>query len=166
MTTESPSSILDEPLTLTELQEQEDLLQFTRFTHQDSYDLGQALVEAARRIAAPVAIDITRSGQQLFHASLAGATADNDSWILRKGRVVTRFGHSSLYMGQLCRDKGTTFQDKFGLPLARFAAHGGAFPLTIKDVGVIGVIAVSGLPQVQDHRLVVHVVDDFLRAMP
>ena len=33
----------------------------------------------------------------------------------------------SLYMGQLCRDQGIAFEDKFGLPLARIAAYGGAF---------------------------------------
>jgi len=156
----------DQSPTVLELGEQENRLQLARFTHQDGWDLGVALVEEARRRAAPVAIDITRGGQQLFHAGLPGSSPDNDSWIARKGRVVTRFGHSSLYMGQLCRDQGTTFQDKFGLPLARFAAYAGAFPLKVKDVGVIGFVAVSGLPQVQDHRLVVQVVEAFLRARP
>jgi uncharacterized protein (UPF0303 family) len=113
-----------------------------------------------------LAIDITRGGQQLFHAGLPGSSPDNDSWIVRKGRVVTWFGHSSPYMGQLCRDQGIPFEDKFGLPLARIAAYGGAFPLTVREVGVIGFVAVSGLPEVQDHRLIVQVVEGFLRAKP
>jgi uncharacterized protein (UPF0303 family) len=159
-------SLSHESLTLAEITEQENKLQFTRFTHQDAWDLGLALVEEARRRTAPLAIDITRGGQQLFHAGLPGSSPDNDSWIVRKGRVVTRFGHSSLYMGQLCRDQGIPFEDKFALPLARIAAYGGAFPLTVREVGVIGFVAVSGLPEVQDHRLVVQVVEGFLRAKP
>src|SRR5215207_4880366 len=35
------------------------------------------------------------------------------------------------------------------------AAHAGAFPVLVRDVGPIGVVVVSGLPQVQDHRMVV-----------
>jgi uncharacterized protein (UPF0303 family) len=80
---------------------------------------------------------------------------DNDSWIRRKGNVVRRFGHSSLYVGRLCRDAGTTIEARYGVPTADYAAHGGAFPLLVRDVGPVGVVAVSGLPQLEDHALVV-----------
>jgi uncharacterized protein (UPF0303 family) len=48
-----------------------------------------------------------------------------------------------------------TLADKYSLPAAEFASHGGAFPLTVKGAGVIGVVTVSGLPQRQDHEFVV-----------
>jgi uncharacterized protein (UPF0303 family) len=86
---------------------------------------------------------------------MTGATPDNDTWIERKARVVHRFGHSSLYVRQRSREAGTTFEDEFGLDLQLFAAHGGAFPLIVRNVGAVGVVAVSGLPQVEDHRMVV-----------
>lgn len=148
-----------EPLTLAEIQQQEEDLQFSRFTHEDAWALGVALVEEARALHAPVAVDVTRGGQQLFHAGLPGSSPDNDGWIVRKGAVVLRFGHSSLYMGQLCRDEGVSFEQKFGLPVRGYAAFGGAFPIAVQDVGVVGFVAVSGLPQVQDHRLVVRVLE-------
>jgi len=44
----------------------------------------------------------------------------------------------------------------------RFAAHGGAFPLTIRGTGVVGTITVSGLPQVEDHAFVVAQLEAFL----
>jgi uncharacterized protein (UPF0303 family) len=140
---------------LAELAAEEEELQFASFTNDDAWALGSALVSTARQDRAPVAIDITRNGHQLFHAALPGATPDNDAWIQRKSRVVQRFGHSSLYMRQLCAAEHTTVEEKFGLDPQRFAAHGGAFPILIRSVGPVGVVVVSGLPQVDDHRMVV-----------
>ena len=153
-----------EPYTLEELAAQEDELQLTHFDNDDAWTLGVALVEEARRRQAAVVVDITRAGHQLFHAALPGTAPDNDGWIARKGRVVTRFGHSSLYVGQLCRDRGSTLEATYGLPTERYAAHGGAFPVIVRGVGPVGVVAVSGLPQLQDHRLVVEVLRAYLRA--
>jgi uncharacterized protein (UPF0303 family) len=76
----------NEPLTSAEIQEQEDRLQFNRFTNDDAWDLGVALVAEARQRGVAMAIDITLGGQQLFHVGLAGTSPDNDSWLARKGR--------------------------------------------------------------------------------
>jgi uncharacterized protein (UPF0303 family) len=140
---------------LADLAREEDELQFDRFTNDDAWALGSALVATARERQLPVAIEITRNHQCLFHAALSGATPDNASWIERKSRVVQRFSHSSLYVGQASRESGTTFEEEFGLDPAEYAAHGGAFPILIRAVGPVGVVVVSGLPQVDDHRMVV-----------
>ena len=140
---------------LAELAAEEEELQFTGFTNDDAWDLGSALVAAARRDGAPVAVDVSRHGHQLFHASLPGTSPDNDSWIRRKTRVVHRFGHSSLYVRQASIERGTTFEEAFGLDPARYAAHGGAFPVVVRSVGPVGAVVVSGLPQLEDHRMVV-----------
>jgi uncharacterized protein (UPF0303 family) len=140
---------------LAELAAEEEQLQFTGFTNDDAWDLGAALVAAARRDGAPVAVDVSRHGHQLFHASLPGTSPDNDSWIQRKTRVVHRFGHSSLYVRQASVERGTTFEEEFGLDPALYAAHGGAFPVIVRSVGPVGAVVVSGLPQLEDHRTVV-----------
>jgi uncharacterized protein (UPF0303 family) len=141
--------------TLAELTAEEDELQLVRFTNDDAWALGASLVARARQEQLPVAVDVSRNSHQLFHAALTGATPNNDSWIQRKARVVHRFGHSSLYVGQRSREAGTTFEQQFGLDPQLFAAHGGGFPLIVRDVGPVGVVVVSGLPQVDDHRMVV-----------
>jgi uncharacterized protein (UPF0303 family) len=145
----------NERIPLHTLAAEEEELQFSSFTADDAWALGSALVARARQEALPVAVDITRNRHQLFHAALPGATPDNDSWIRRKTRVVNRFGHSSLHVRESSLARGTTFEDEFGLDPARFAAHGGAFPVLIRSVGPVGVVVVSGLPQVEDHRMVV-----------
>lgn len=73
----------------------------------------------------------------------------------RKSNVVAHFRRSSYAIGLRMQQAGTTLADKYGLPAADYAAHGGAFPLTLAGVGVIGSVAVSGLPQRADHELVV-----------
>jgi uncharacterized protein (UPF0303 family) len=145
----------DSSPSLADLAAEEDELQFAGFTNDDAWDLGAALVAAARRDGAPVAVDISRHGHQLFHASLPGTSPDNDSWIQRKTRVVQRFGHSSLYVRQASIERGTTFEAEFGLDPALYAAHGGAFPVVVPSVGPVGAVVVSGLPQLEDHRMVV-----------
>ena len=150
--------------TLEQLAAQEERLQLPSFTNDDAWRLGVALVEEARRRGAAVTVDVSRGEQQLFHAALPGTAADNDAWLDRKARVVRRFGHSSLYVGQLCRDAGATLTEKFLLPEGEYAAHGGAFPVAVRDVGPVGVVAVSGLPQWDDHALVVDVLTAFLEA--
>ncbi|MFF0228503.1 heme-degrading domain-containing protein [Streptomyces sp. NPDC004629] len=146
-----------------ELEAQERRLVFRRFSCEDAWALGSLLVELARERQAPVAIDIHRAGQQLFHAALTGATADNDAWIARKRRVVERYGASSYLVGARFRARGTTFEESSRLDPDVYAAHGGSFPINVADVGVIGAVTVSGLPQLQDHRLVVEALEQFLR---
>ncbi|MEU4167591.1 heme-degrading domain-containing protein [Streptomyces sp. NPDC026665] len=147
---------------IADLEEQERRLTLQRFTHDDAWALGTLLVEIAREREAPVAIDIRRGGQQLFHAALPGSTPDNDAWIDRKRRVVERYGCSSLLVGSRFRAKGTTFEDSSRLDPDTYAAHGGAFPITVTGAGVIGTVVVSGLPQVEDHRMVVEALEQFL----
>ncbi|MEU6273604.1 heme-degrading domain-containing protein [Streptomyces populi] len=147
---------------IADLEEQERRLTLQRFTHDDAWALGTLLVELAREREAPVAIDIRRGGQQLFHAALPGSTPDNDAWIDRKRRVVERYGCSSLLVGSRFRAKGTTFEESSRLDPDTYAAHGGAFPITVTGAGVIGTVVVSGLPQVEDHKMVVEALEKFL----
>ena len=111
---------------------------------------------------APVAIDIRRGEQQLFHAALAGSNADNDAWIERKCRLVRRFGVSSYLFGRRLALAGKSLTEAALPDPAEFAAHGGAFPINVEGVGMVGTVAVSGLPQADDHRLVVQVLAEFL----
>ncbi|MFC1233127.1 heme-degrading domain-containing protein [Streptomyces prasinus] len=159
-----PASAPASTPTVEELEAQERRLVFPRFTHEDAWALGSLLVEMARERQAPVAVDIHRSGQQLFHAALPGSAPDNDAWIARKRRVVERYGSASYLVGARHRVKGTTFEESSRLDPDTYAAHGGSFPITVEGAGVIGAVTVSGLPQLEDHRMVVEALTRFLDA--
>ena len=147
---------------LKQLLQEEDELQFARFNESTAWQLGTQMMEHAMRENLSVTIDITRGQQQLFHASMPGTAADNDEWVKRKVRLVNRFGHSSFYMGQLLKHKGKTIEQSYLIPESEFAAHGGCFPIIVKGTGMVGTITVSGLPQEEDHKLVVESIRAFL----
>ena len=146
-----------------ELAAEEALLVFESFTNDDAIALGLALVERARAEQLAVTVDVRRGEQQVFHAALPGTTADNDAWVERKVRVVRRFEQSSFRVGCTLRRLGHSIDEAFLLDASLYAPHGGAFPITVRNAGVVGVVTVSGLPQRADHRLVVEVLTRYLR---
>ena len=42
------------------------------------------------------------------------------------------------------------------------AIHGGGFPLSTKNEGLQGILLISGLPQVEDHKLAVEILKRYL----
>jgi uncharacterized protein (UPF0303 family) len=138
------------------LQEKE--LVFPSFDPLTAWTLGNTLRALAETRKHPVVIDIRKFGdpdQQLFFTALPGTTPDNARWVLRKSRIVARFHRSSYAAGLYLEEQGTTFAAKYSLPDEEYATHGGAFPITVAGTGVIGAVTVSGLPQRQDHELVI-----------
>jgi uncharacterized protein (UPF0303 family) len=136
------------------LRAEEQDLQFPHFDADVAWALGSLIRRRARDGAMPIAIEILMNGQQLFVAALPGATPDNTEWIRRKRAVVQRFHHSSLYMAVQAEQQGRPFLQRYGLSEQDYAASGGGFPIVVRNTGCIGAVAVSGLPQLEDHRLV------------
>ena len=147
---------------LDQLEAQETRLVFDHFDEHTAWELGLALREAALAAGLPVAISVRRNGRRLFHAALPGSSADNDGWLARKCAVVDRYGRSSLRVGEQFRADGGSFDADSRLDPTLFSAHGGAFPILVRGTGCIGTVAVSGLPELEDHRLVVEVLEALL----
>ncbi|MBO0610985.1 heme-degrading domain-containing protein [Myceligenerans salitolerans] len=154
----------DAQTAIAEVTEQETELVLGTFTHDDAWRLGTRLIQLATERDLPVTIDIRKGTQQVFHAARPGTTPDNDSWVERKVRVVYRFGASSYLVGLRERAKGRDFNATHELPLQEYAAHGGAFPVRVAGVGVVGVVTVSGLAQQDDHALVVEALRELVAA--
>lgn len=148
---------------LKELLLQEDELQFTKFNSEVAWHLGSDLVSRAQSENLSITVDITQGDHQLFHYSRPGTSVDNDEWIKRKARLVYRFGHSSLYMGELLRSKGRKIEEAYLISESEYAPHGGCFPIRIKDSGLIGTMTVSGVTQEVDHQLVVDTLRKYLK---
>lgn len=144
------------------LEEQERTLHFSEFTSETALQIGMSIVERAKAEKMRITIDITRNGHQLFHYAFDGTTPDNDQWVLRKNRTVNRFNRSSLLDGMRLQKAGRTIEERSKLSSSEYASNGGAFPIIIKNVGVIGTITVSGLAHEEDHALVVWAIKKYL----
>lgn len=141
---------------------QEKLLCFERFDESVAWEVGTRLKAAAEKRGAVLAIDVTLAGRTVFSYAMPGTSPNNADWIRRKRATVQHFQRSSYGFGlQLERDKTDLF-GKFGLSLADYAVHGGSFPVRVTGTGVVGAVTISGLPQREDHKLVVAVLADFL----
>lgn len=144
---------IDADLERIALQEQE--LQFDNFSLETGWALGSLLCEVAAERKLGVVIDVTLFSMPVFYAALEGSTPDNPNWVRRKRNCVFRFLKSSYAVGLSLAKQGTDITTKFGLPDAEFAPHGGSFPIVVKGTGCIGAVTVSGLPQRDDHIMVV-----------
>lgn len=137
---------------------QEQQLQFPAFDEETAWRLGSRLRSLALERGLSLVIDIRRTGQPgqpLFYAALPGTTPDNPEWVRRKSNVVFRFQRSSYAIGLEMEQKQSTLEERYGLPLADYACHGGSFPIRVRTAGFIGAVTVSGLPQRDDHNLVI-----------
>ena len=139
-------------------------LQFPGFSLDDSLNLGLLLVELGKERGLPIAIDITKGEQVLFHVALPGATPDNGHWIRAKQRTAARYEVPSLPVGLRGRLSGGRIEDQGWFDETRYAAHGGSFPLYVTGVGAVATVTVSGLPQVEDHDLVVEALRNILHS--
>jgi uncharacterized protein (UPF0303 family) len=165
---------------------QERALVFDHFDHDIAWRLGVALREAAAQRNAALTIEIKMGRQTLFHAATPGTAAVNADWVRRKGQTATHFNRSSYAVGLILQRDGLSLEDKYGVSASECSTQGGGFPLRVAGVhadvqrhvnetddpdratpaAVIGSIAVSGLPQRDDHRFIVDVLAAFLKKTP
>ena len=64
--------------------------------------------------------------------------------------------HKSSYAAGLTNQRdNTSIEQRMGVPTCDYATHGGSFPIRVKGAGCIGTVTVSGVPQREDHGIVV-----------
>jgi endoglucanase len=141
---------------------QEQVLQFDAFSSDTALEIGLKLIAMARARKQSVAVNITRNGSLLFYHGMNGTSLEHADWIRRKSNLVNRNGHSSFYIHTEVKNNGGDYDAIPTLDARDYAAHGGAFPLTIRGSGMVGTITVSGLPGAEDHALVVAALKSYL----
>ena len=131
-------------------------------SHAEALTIGEIAVELGRARALPIAVEVRLDDWIVYHISLPGSKPENDWWIARKARVVMLKHHSTLYERVSAQERGVDWHKENNLLDETHAIHGGGLPLITKGEGFVGVLLVSGLPQVDDHLLGVEILTEFL----
>jgi uncharacterized protein (UPF0303 family) len=134
---------------------QEEVLVFAAFDEAVAFKIGSAIRDRALAENLPVIVDIRTFDRPLFYAALPGSNASNPDWARRKINVVKRFLKSTYRMVLEQQRPDRSFKPGEGLEISDYVLAGGGFPIAVKGAGVVGVIAVSGLPEREDHGVVV-----------
>ena len=148
--------------TSNQLQLEEKLLVLPELTITDGLQIGEVAksIGVARNL--PIAVEVRLGDWTIYHASLPGSTVENQWWIDRKARVVLLKHHSTMYERVSAEERGVDWHKENNLSDETHAIHGGGLPLITKSEGFVGVLLISGLPQVEDHLLGVEVLTEFL----
>ena len=144
------------------LKTEEELLALPSFEIADAIELGEIALDFGMTRGHPMATEVRIGEWVVFHASLPGSSTDNDWWMGRKARVVLKTGHSSLHERVLAEERDVDWFAQHGVAEEEYAIHGGGLPINVIGKGLVGVLLISGLPQVQDHLLGVEVLTEFL----
>ena len=144
------------------LLQEELLLTLHKLDVADAVEIGEIAKSFGTQRGLPIAVEARIGDWIIYHASLPGSTSENQWWIDRKARVVLLKHHSSLYERVSAEERGVDWHKENNLLDETHAIHGGGLPLITKNEGFVGVLLISGLPQVDDHLLGVEVLTEFL----
>ena len=144
------------------LLKEEQLLVLPDLSLKSAIEIGEIAKSLGTQRSLPIAVEVRVGDWIVYHASLPGSSAENDWWIGRKARVVKLKQHSTMYERVLAEELGIDWHKENNLLDETHAIHGGGLPLITKEAGCVGVLIISGLPQVDDHLLGVEVLTEFL----
>ena len=148
--------------TSTQLMNEEQILTLPSFDIAGAVEIGEIAKSLAVLRKLPIAIQVRLDDWIVYHVSLPGSKPENDWWISRKARTVMLKHHSTMYERVSAEERGVDWYEENNLLDETHAIHGGGLPLITKDDGFVGVLLISGLPQVEDHLLGVEVLTEFL----
>ena len=148
--------------TSTQLISEEQILTLPSLDLAGALEIGEIAKSLGVLSNLPIAIEVRLGDWIIYHVSLPGSTPDNDWWISRKARTVMLKHHSTMYERVSAEERRVDWHKENALLDETHAIHGGGLPLITKNEGFVGVLLISGLPQVEDHLLGVEVLTEFL----
>ena len=144
------------------LEEEENRLQFSHFDEEVMLQLGCKVIEVSRDFFnGKIAVQIYRVRDNCAAFQYVADEKSERNLLFASGKknACLKGGHSSFHafvLGNLEGRGDTLFQDIDKIPA------GGAYPLRVNGE-IIAVLALSGLKNGDDHRLIVRTLCDFLK---
>ena len=148
--------------TSTQLISEEKILTLPSLDLAGALEIGEIAKSLGMARNLPIATEVRLGDWIVYHASLPGSKPENDWWLSRKARTVMIKQHSTMHERVSAEERGVDWHKENNLLDETHAIHGGGLPLITKDEGFVGMLLISGLPQVEDHLLGVEVLTEFL----
>lgn len=142
---------------------EEDELRFETFDNYTAWKVGNAIVEKAIKEELVIATSIRIGDFEVFKYGILGTNTENDGWMRRKVNTVNHLQISSIHAAAILEKENQTMEDYYSFNAEDYVCCGGGFPVKLKSGELIGTIAVSGLPDYEDHQVIVDVLTGFVK---
>ena len=139
--------------------EQQRNLTFESFDLKEVGFLAEQVISIQKKFDLKMAVEVRLGKWTVFHISFPGTSTENDWWINRKSNVVNLTANSSLYERVYSEEKKEDWFKVRNLSEENFAIHGGGFPIKNAENLLYGMIVVSGLPQIEDHKIAIQILE-------
>jgi len=110
----------------------------------------------------PVAIEVRPGDWIVFHASIPAGKSVNDWWKSHKARIVLRNHLSTLYQRVSAEERGIDWHKENKVYAETYVIHGSVVPLFTMNLGLLGILWIGGLSQVEDYLLGVELLSEYL----
>ena len=137
------------------LEQQHEALRLEHFDAAMAWRLGCDLRATCEAKSYAMVIEVRLARRTVFFSSMPGSTAVNEDWARRKRNTAELFERSSYWVGRTLEQEGSTLEQKMAVSASQYASHGGALPILLRSGACVGCVTVSGVPQRQDHAIVV-----------
>lgn len=140
---------------LQEIEALENSLSLDVITPEILLNLGTWIARKALQENLPIGIEIRLGGLRAFCFAAEGISPNTQSWIQRKLNTCDFFGHSTYWVYEKTGGDSSLLDSKYGMDPHLASNAPGGMPLLLTGFGKVGAIAVSGLPAMADHDLIV-----------
>lgn len=139
--------------TAEEVLQQECDMELDSFSAEDAFTLGMNVLDIAGEQSKSLVVSVRRNGKLLFYKAGPATVIDQDDRIRRKTNAVNLRGHSSFYLFLKYEGDEQAFCQANSVKAEDYALYGGCFPIKLRNKGMIGTVAVSGLTAEEEHML-------------
>ena len=148
--------------TTIQLLNEEQILTLPSLNLTGALEIGEIAKSLGQTKNLPIAVEVRLLDWIIYHASLLGSKSETQWWLDRQARVVMLKHHSTMYERVSAEERAVDWHKENNVEDETHAIHGGGLPLITKNEGFVGILLISGLPQIEDHLLGVEVLTEFL----
>ena len=130
-------------------------IELDSFSNRLGLEIGLAIVNLAKERNQNIAVQVERLNHTIFLFVDDSLPTDKHNWLRRKANVTKHFEESSLNVKHDLINGNMTLEKTFALNEKEYLAKGGSIPVFVKNAGMIAVVTVSGLHDVEDHNIIV-----------